>query len=674
MISNSFHSSAKSHSISSAGALAKAERHNDRGYFSFYYDESKISQIVGNSGTLAADVEAEINKIFEPYIAEYNDRQKRADRKIQTSAFEYFCNQKKLDIATESIFAIGDKEFWARWRTDTVVHRRGKQHVIKSFPDDVKKVMNEILGKQVKAYEEIYQTHGDEIAKRIKSAYEDALAVSQAAERLHPEFPEIYKISSKDRVDKIEDMDPAEQVTYAEYASARDTMATIVKRNLLERSANDQMHIKVVTATGHHDEFTPHVHAIGLCWSDGYKNGLSSRLSKSVVLNKWALEVIQDRLHEIAKEEISKHQEIFGDEIIKPKEQGRNHDYTTEQIRRQNLAKLEEHLQAQKQAVADLDRNVRTKTNTLEDLDQSIEEKRQIYDSEYSKVQKLQNEVINIENTLKNTKNELESTKEELESSRAEADELGGYINDIKEYDSCVGELEEDVSTLEGVVKGIESAFRLRNRKETEAVVHGFKQVFEKIRSRISAPFRRIEEYEEYTEMPQEDRKSPGLDNRIHAAQDKYAAKVLTSAMRDEYYQGKDRYWQGMKDLEATLNREIRNLYQSDDLRDAHRLYKKAQYCIKHSVGIITLGLSIGLTIYTGVQLKREKERVKRVETLRNNLYKITREEASLNAIQRDLSQRRELTDEILREIIDQQNMLQDELDRLQKTHDLGAR
>ena len=192
MLSNSFHSSAKAHSLSSAGSLAKAERHNDRGYFSFSYDQSKIAQIVGNSSTLAADVERAINDTFNPYVDEYNARQKRKDRKIETSAFEYFCSQKKLDIATEAIFQIGDQEFWSRWRTDTVIQRGSRQRVLKSFPEEVKNVMNDILGKQVAAFENIYETHGAQIATAIRKAYDDAFAVAQGYEQQHPDFQDIY--------------------------------------------------------------------------------------------------------------------------------------------------------------------------------------------------------------------------------------------------------------------------------------------------------------------------------------------------------------------------------------------------------------------------------------------------------------------------------------------------
>lgn len=341
MISNSFHSSAKSHSISSAGSLAKAERHNSRGYFSFYYDKSKISDLVGTADSLAADVENAINQTFEEHVAAYNEKQKRADRKIQTSAFEHFAQNKKLDLAVESILQIGDKEFWGQFRDERIVTRNGRELVLKSFPGEVKRVMDDIFKKQISAYENIYQTHGEIIAAKICTAYDEAAAVALKSEQEHPDFQEIYKVASKERVSKITELSPDEQADFAEYSEARDTMAAIVNLKLRERISANHMHIKVVGATAHYDEFSPHAHSISLCYADGYSKGLSSRVAKSVVLNRWALEVIQDRMHEIAEQEMKRHPEIFRDEDLKEKEQGRNFDYTTEQITRQNLAKLQ---------------------------------------------------------------------------------------------------------------------------------------------------------------------------------------------------------------------------------------------------------------------------------------------------------------------------------------------
>lgn len=492
MISNSFHSSAKSHSISSAGALAKAERHNDRGYFSFYYDESKIAQLVGNSGTLAADVENAINEIFDPYVAEYNDRQKRADRKIRTSAFEYFCAQKKLDIATEAIFQIGDKEFWSQWRTDTVVRRNGKEVVLKSFPDEIKTVMNEVLSRQVKAYEEIYQTHGAEIARRIRAAYESAATAVQSAEQLHQGFADLYAVPSKLRAELIGNLDPADQISYAEYAAARDTLAAIVKHNILERAEAGQMHIKVVTSTGHYDEFSPHAHTIGLAWSDGYKTGLSSRVSKSVVLNKWALEVIQERLNEIAREEIAKHPEIFAGEEIKPTEKGRTMNYTTEQLTRKHLAELEERVHGQERAIEQkqaqlgrLDDNLKAAWDGLADAQRDRKD--------------LLDEIENLRQTV-------------------------GTIQNLDQYHLEADELEEEVILQEHNVADIEAleSFAAR-RHRNEAKIHAdrLREAFKGSVEFMKRMLIRLFRFEEVSRMEPAQKRSPGLLERIKNAENR---------------------------------------------------------------------------------------------------------------------------------------------------------
>ena len=63
-ITNSFHSSKGEHSISNATKLSKVQNHNERGYFSWEYDQSKIFNIFGNMNTLCDDVKKYINDKF----------------------------------------------------------------------------------------------------------------------------------------------------------------------------------------------------------------------------------------------------------------------------------------------------------------------------------------------------------------------------------------------------------------------------------------------------------------------------------------------------------------------------------------------------------------------------------------------------------------------------------
>ena len=338
-LSNSFHSSAKKHAITSAGKLASVERHNNRGYYSHHYDASKIQDLIGNSAQIVEDTKKYLNDTFEPAIARYNEKQKRADRRIDETPYEYFCNNKSLDIANEAIFQIGDNAFWSRWRTDKVIHAGDKEVVLKSYPESVKAVMNEIYQRQAEAYEQIYTTHGTQIQELISK---DLQAAQDVMDGLSAEetkkFESIFREKGKNQKTLIEQLPDPDK--YVKYADAMTKKTAIEKLKLVSRIENAQMHIKLLNLTGHYDEYSPHAHGVSVCWTSDYKTGLSDRVAKSVVLNPWALTVIQDRLREIAEEEIQKHPEIFQEQALGEKKRGRNFDYTTEEIVRLNQQQL----------------------------------------------------------------------------------------------------------------------------------------------------------------------------------------------------------------------------------------------------------------------------------------------------------------------------------------------
>lgn len=334
---NSFHSSARGHSIKNAAKLSGCQRHNSRGYQAWDYSADKISALIGQPENLGADVRAFIDDTFAGAKDRYNEKQKRADRLIAGSPFEHFNNNKKMDIATESILQVADKEFWDEFRTDEVIVRRGKEYTRHSFSPEVQSVMDSIFARQLEAYEHIYETHKDEILEKVKS--EQALCqevISALGSEKVLRYDKIRVSKGKEREAAIKALSPEEQEEYATYTAAADTLNSIEELRLIERIENNQMHIKVVNATGHYDENSPHAHAVSVCWADGFKSGLDSRIAKSVVLNRWSLEVIQDRLHEIAQIEINKHPEIFRGRQLDEKQQGRQGYYSKEQyIRRQ---------------------------------------------------------------------------------------------------------------------------------------------------------------------------------------------------------------------------------------------------------------------------------------------------------------------------------------------------
>ena len=343
-ITNSFHSSAKKHAISTNAALSKCQRHNSRGYYSYYYDKSKIVDLTGNAEALCGDVKSFINATFSEQLESYNKNQKRNDRKINETAFEHFCNNKTLNIANEAIFQLGDNQFWEQYRQDTIIQTRRGERVLKNFPENIKGVMNELFKKQGEAYEHIYDTHGDIILKYIRDAkkhaeeFLDSLSYDESAA-----FSKILKLPLDERKNLIAGLPDPDK--YTEYADSIDNLATIKKLKLEERIKHKQMHIKLINQVAHYDEFSPHSHGISVCWTDGYANGLKSRIAKTVVLNKWSLTVIQEHLHKIAYEEMQKHPEIFGEETLLDIQKGRNFDYSVEQLTRMHQRQLEENIE-----------------------------------------------------------------------------------------------------------------------------------------------------------------------------------------------------------------------------------------------------------------------------------------------------------------------------------------
>ena len=637
MLSNSFHSSAKAHSLSSAGALAKAERHNGRGYFSFYYDQNKISDLVGTADSLAADVENAINQIFSEHIEEYNRKQRRSDRKIKTSAFEYFESNKKLDLAVESIFQIGDKESWSTLRSERSITRKGKEIILKSFSPEVKTVMDEIFLKQVSAYAHIYETHGDVIAENVRKAYDEAFVVAQKHEQLSPEFKEIYKTASKDRVSHIKTLTPDKQIAYAEYADARDTMAAIAKPRLLERIAAGQMHIEIVNATSHYDEWSPHAHAISLCYADGYENGLSSRVAKSVVLNRWALEVIQDRMHEIADQENQNHPEIFQNEDLKPKTQGRNFDYTTEQITRQNLAKLKENI-----AAAEIQEN---------------------------KARQRAKEAIEKESRALAAQDSAEAHLHELQKRYEDMLRKVDVIETLDEYALEADELENEITLQENDIEHItelESFSDRKHRKEAKDRADKLRESFGGSVNLMRRILVRLYGFEQLTDMPLPQRRAPGLHERIKAAEQKVDRRSEpTPALPEQiktYYREKALFWNEYRQAQELATEELRQAYRSEELKGAFSRYKQAQYLVKNSAGIITFGLSVAALIMTKVDLKREQQRAEKTKELQQELRDLCQEAISLNAVQRNAYHRNQLTDELEREILEQQAAINNRL------------
>ena len=408
-MTNTFHSSTKGNSIGGKGKLSAVQLHNERGYFSFDYDKNKIFSLIGDVSQLTKSVENYINLNFQSTIDEYNEKQKRADRKIKKTPFEYFSDNKNLDIANEIVFQIADKEFWSATRIEKEKVVNGKKHIIKDFPFEVKMIMNNIFLKQVKAYEDIYKTHSDEILRRIMKDYEFSKEIiSSFTEDEFAFFSKGKGLKKAEKLEYINTLTDEQKEKYERFLSAEATIDFVEKKRIIERIKDGNMTIKIINLTSHFDEWSPHGHGVSVCSVKGFENGLNERVAKSVVLNKWSLEVIQDVMHDIAEKEMAKYPELFTVKL-EEKQKGRNYDFS---VFGYKMMKYQEELDR-------LIRNLHDLENKITEAEKEHEETKDFYRSMENQidksVRKKYNEALNLTNQIeKLTEIKSESEKSEV--------------------------------------------------------------------------------------------------------------------------------------------------------------------------------------------------------------------------------------------------------------------
>lgn len=469
-MSNTFHSSSKAHAISGGGKLASVQKHNERGYFSFEYNPSLIHSLIGDVHTIVEDVTNYINEKFQSAIDDFNSKKTRNDRKINKTPFEYFCDNKKLDIANEAILQLGDKEFWSATRIEEPIVRNGKNILLKDYPPEVKKVMDEIFMLQAEAYENIYKTHKDEILKRIKQDYEYSKDVMKDfdAEELKA-FEKIAPLKVKERKKKIEEFPEDKKERFERFLKASSTIDLVEDKRIISRIENEEMTIKLLNLVAHYDEFSPHAHGVSVCSIKGYKTGLNERVAKSVVLNKWTLSVIQDRLHEIAEQEMAKHPEIFTEPLAEKKE-GRNYDYTTDGYKRFQMDELEKQLAFQQRLVT----------------------------AEEERAAKAHSEA---EQTIKECAEEVAKAREAMKTSLANKEQYDSEVKRLKSEESPVAQFHRAISRF------IE---RIMNAKTRNEIIGAARELFQPFFSLYEA-LCNISGYENKHNLPEEEREAPSL-------------------------------------------------------------------------------------------------------------------------------------------------------------------
>ena len=137
-MSFSAHISQKKSGITSKTKLECVAKHNLRKYKSDDYSANNIVVLQGTHN-LVRDVKTVYHQIFDDSLKAYNERQKRADRKI-ADYFEHVAN-KEQDMAVEIIIQLGDREYWNKHR----LNRAFMKYIYKDMLDELKRLFPDFI-------------------------------------------------------------------------------------------------------------------------------------------------------------------------------------------------------------------------------------------------------------------------------------------------------------------------------------------------------------------------------------------------------------------------------------------------------------------------------------------------------------------------------------------------
>ena len=137
-MSFSAHISNKKSGITSKTKLEGVAKHNLRKYKSSDYSANNIVILQGTKN-LVRDVKSVYHQEFDAALKEYNERQKREDRKIE-DYFEHVAN-KEQDMAVEIIIQLGDREYWKEHETD----RSFMKYIYEDMLDELERLFPDFI-------------------------------------------------------------------------------------------------------------------------------------------------------------------------------------------------------------------------------------------------------------------------------------------------------------------------------------------------------------------------------------------------------------------------------------------------------------------------------------------------------------------------------------------------
>ena len=128
------------------------------------------------------------------------------------------------------------------------------------------------------------------------------------------------------------------------------------------------------------------------------------------------------------------------------------------------------------------------------------------------------------------------------------------------------------------------------------------------------------------------------------------------------YFKYKEAYWIDYVRAKELADEELRAVYKDPAVRAAYGRLKQAQYMVEHSTGFLDFGLNKILLMLAQKDYEHEEERVNAAKERVKKLRDLSKQTASLNAVQRNLRETNQITDDLARDILAQQEAINKQL------------
>ena len=224
---------------------------------------------------------------------------------------------------------------------------------------------------------------------------------------------------------------------------------------------------KVANAVIHFDEFSPHLHLVGVPIKDDYKKGMRKQPAKSKVFTKESLTRIQDEMRISC---IKSYNMVYSENsLLKQKKKGRNQDINIKDMG--NYREIKQQLKKKEQKITEANNQTKKLDNTGKNINELLDhlkptklnKNNMIISNE--DVEKIKNYTSNVKDTTQTIRsvNDLNIEIKELENSTRELrkenyslkyqleqknDEINNLKQDLSLKDKIIGKLQSEKESL----------------------------------------------------------------------------------------------------------------------------------------------------------------------------------------------------------------------------------